>query len=143
MRRLHPRDADRVEVPVQEQRAPAAGAAPCRDHARPLVPDDLDVESAVCAPAGDERRKLALPLPTRNETGVDRIDRDEPSRQLGQLYVGRRRCRVQAGREAIVPLPARPRNHHHRSSGVLVYGDFGAGRTVSWTVIWPAWRSAW
>src|SRR5437667_15951 len=80
---LHPGDADRVEVAVQKQRASAAGAAPRRDHARPLVPDDQDVEPAVRAPLGDERRKLAFPPCSRNEPGIDGVDRDEPRRQLG------------------------------------------------------------
>ena len=33
-RRLHPCDANRVQMSVQQQRAAAARAAPCRDHAR-------------------------------------------------------------------------------------------------------------
>ena len=48
-------------------------------------PDDLDVEPAVRAPAGDERRDLALSLPAGNKPRVDRVERDQTRRQLGQL----------------------------------------------------------
>ena len=60
-RRLHPGDADRVEVRVQQQRASAAAAAGDGDHARALGrTDELDVEARVRAPLGYELRDLAL-----------------------------------------------------------------------------------
>ena len=67
-RALHPGDADGVHVRVQEQRAAAAGAARDPDDVGPsrgsLV--ELDLETGLAQPVGDERRDLALARPTRN-----------------------------------------------------------------------------
>src|SRR5436190_13966196 len=80
---------------VQEQGSPAAGAAPCRDHARSLVSDKLDVKPSPFAPIRHEQRNPALAAPVRHERRVDGIDLDELCRQLGQLIQALRRRRSQ------------------------------------------------
>jgi hypothetical protein len=84
---VHPGDSDGVEVPVQEQGAPAAGAASDRDHARALASDDLDLEPSPRTPLADERRGVRLSPGTDNQTRIDRVDRDQPSGKLGKLRV--------------------------------------------------------
>lgn len=72
-------------MPVQQQRAAAAGAAPGCDHARPLISHDLYYEPAIREPVGDKHRQLALTSAARNERRVDGVDRDQLRSQLGQL----------------------------------------------------------
>jgi hypothetical protein len=72
-------------VGVQEQRAPAAAAARDRDDVRAAGRRlrDLDVESCVAAPVGDEARGLGLAGAARAEVRIRRLDRDERRGELG------------------------------------------------------------
>ena len=75
----HACDADRVEVPVQEQRAAAARAAHATDDVcaarRELV--DLDLDAPLLEPRGDEARDLRLARAACDERRVDRLDRNQ------------------------------------------------------------------
>ena len=81
------RRAHRVQVGVEHQRAAAAGALGRGDHARAagcgLV--DLRGEAGVVQPALHERGDLRLASAAGDERGVDRVDRDQRGRQLGDL----------------------------------------------------------
>jgi hypothetical protein len=72
-------------VGVQEQRAPAAAAARDRDDVRPPRRRlrELDFESCVAAPVGDEARDIGLAGAARAEVRVRRLDRDERPGELG------------------------------------------------------------
>lgn len=60
-RRFHAGDADRVEMTVQEERPATAAASPARDHTRPLVAEDLDLEAASATPLCNDGCCVALP----------------------------------------------------------------------------------
>ena len=83
----HPGHADRVHVRVQHERAPPAasprdgddvGASGRRLRERRLEPGSL-------APAGDEACDLPLAGPSGDDIRVDRLDRDEARREVGDL----------------------------------------------------------
>src|SRR5207249_9830216 len=87
-RGVHARDADRVEMAIQEGRAATAAAPWARDDARPLVADDLDLEAVSAAPLGNHVGRLALAGAARDERGVNGIDRDKTGRELDDLAHG-------------------------------------------------------
>ena len=83
----HPRHADGVDVPA-EQQCPATARAPCADHdAGPLgvFCERLDLQAGRGAPLRDRLRNRALPGAAANEVGVHGIDRDEVGEQGGQF----------------------------------------------------------
>ena len=78
---------DRVEVPVQEQRAAAAGPAGDADHVGPARRSllDVDLEPCLLEPLREHARHRRLATAGRNERRVDRVDRDEPGGELLEL----------------------------------------------------------
>src|SRR6185312_5813278 len=70
--------ADRVGVPVEQQRAPAAGPAGNPDHVRAAGRDDLDVRL--------HARRLELAGASGYELGIDRVDRDQLGNEFAQRH---------------------------------------------------------
>jgi hypothetical protein len=87
MRVGHALDRHRVEVAAEQQRPPATGPTRADEHrgAAGRVLERRDLESASRRPARDVPRDLRLARAARDERGVDRVDRDEISKQRGQL----------------------------------------------------------
>ena len=87
----HPRDADRVHVRVEHQRAAAAGPARDGDDVRPARREPPT--SVVSSPArshhsATKRATSSSPEPPATDVRVDRLDRDELRRQLGDVAHG-------------------------------------------------------
>src|SRR5258706_154105 len=80
-------EADESPVRVHHQRAPATRAARDRDHIWPTGSGlrDHNIETGPVAPFGNEARELDLARRARDETRVDRVDRNERRRQLSKL----------------------------------------------------------
>ena len=99
VRGLHALDADGVDVPAQQQRAPAARARRPHDDARAprrrFEHPRLEVRGE--RPALDERRDLALAGAAGGERGVDGVDRDELAQEVGQAHAQRPSARRMNG----------------------------------------------
>ena len=88
VRCVHPPDAHRVDVPAEQQRAPASRAAGTNDDARPAgrALEHVGLQTGGERPARDERRDLALAGAARHERRVDRVDRHELAQQLAHSH---------------------------------------------------------
>jgi hypothetical protein len=84
VRAVHALDPHRVQVRVEHERRPAAGAAGDGDDARApgLRLVDRDVEAVVGQPGGDEGGDLGLAGAPGDERGVHGVDRNEVGEQL-------------------------------------------------------------
>ena len=75
---------DGVGVPVQEQRPATTGPTRHADHVGPARRGllDVDLEPCLLEPLREHVRHRRLATARRGESRVDRVDRDEPSREL-------------------------------------------------------------
>ena len=75
----HALDVDGVDVPAEQERAPAARAPCAHQHARTAggLLEQIGFQPGLVGPCGDEAGDLRLPRAAGDERGVDRVDGDE------------------------------------------------------------------
>ena len=96
-------ESDGVQVPIQDQRPAAAGAAHAADHVHPIRSNrlELDLQAVLLEPRGDEAADLGFTGAAGDEARVHRLDHDEAFEQFADVAdVGRHRRMVRRRRRA-------------------------------------------